>query len=568
MKFALRSIALALLLLLAPAGWLLAQQPPPTTGGAGANDDTPQVEREEVRVAPVNFINRSNARFTQRQRLQDIEVGSGVASSVVGEEQQGERAGISVRRVYKAGEPGFGADIFTIQANANYGHINRIQRVLTGYLMTAFEYSQADAEVLSRFVLYYNARQRGQIDRLKQRYATAVIESLDPAKAGIDRTYRNWPGRTELILPLRQSAVRPGGQDLNNAEIQRETGNVSQQEKDQVNQVIDNRNKDEQAKLEEKEQDIQKQQEQVKQEQQDIARQQQETGRRIEQLNQDPVRNAEQIKQEEQKQEELVQKQEELKQKEEELKEQEQAVQEQKQEVAEAQEQAQKQEETAATDEKKVEQVAANQQTEEKPAQQEEKKEEEAAGNVVGSKILFLRVLRYLNNGHYNNELWTIDAEKDDTLFRGPYTNICGRNFTVIEGQGVLVIGYKGSSHEDGNHHLVLLDAETLEEKKTTEQVIFWRTPIWQFRDAIYVVQEDQGQYYLARFGQDLSFQGRTSEPISMNSDVTFFQSKIYVTGKAPSGDATNIKVFNLENLQHLKTIDPQNTATAAALPQ
>ncbi|MBX7057566.1 MAG: hypothetical protein K1X75_05825 [Leptospirales bacterium] len=561
MHIAFKRLSFSFILALIAGGALLAQQTPNNSTPAGAS--SPQIDREEVRVAPVNFINRNNTPFTNQQRAQDLRAGETMADTVVAN-QQDDRAGITVRRIYNADQQGFGADVFIIKPNATYGHINRIQRVITGYLMKAFEYNQADAEVLSRFILYYNARQRGQMDRLKDRYSAAVIESLDPASAGIDRSYRNWAGRSQIILPLRQSAVRPGGQDLNNAEIQRETGNAPEQEKTQANQVIDNRNRDEQGKLEQKAEENRQQQQQNQQAQNEVTQQQQETGRRIQQLNQDPVRNADQIKQEQQKQEELTNKQEELQQKQEQLKQEEQQIQQQKQEVAQNQQQpaAQDQNKPASADEqKKEEQVAANQQ--QQPAAQEQKPEE-AAGNVVGSKILFLRVLRYLNNGHYNNELWTIDAERDDTLFRGPYANICGRNFTVIEGQGVLVIGYNGANHEDGNHHLVLLDPETLAEKKTTEQVVFWRTPIWQFRDAIYAIQEDNGQFYLARFKNDLTFEARSSEPISMNSDVTFFQNKIYVTGKAPSGDATNIKVFNLDDLRHLKTIDPQSATPAS----
>ncbi len=537
-------------------------------------DQPPNVDREELRGPAVNFINRTNAPAGADRRQQDVAAGQGLADSVVGG-GEATGAGVTIRRVFDREKPGLGADILEISPNADFGHINRVQRVLTGYLMKAFEYQQGDAEVLARFILYYNARNRNNLNVVKERYSETVQGAVDQAKLGIDRNWRNWAGRTQILLPLRKSAVRPGGADLNNPEIDKGTQNVNPQEKQEFNKVTEERKKEEQQKLEDTSKQLEDQRKKIEEEktavdqqQQDVQRQREDTGRRIQELNRDPVRNADEIKREEAKQEELKKQEEQVAQKQEEIKKQEEQVAQKQEEVKQQQEEVAgggggetKPGETAANN---TDVAAADQN--QKPAEQKtEEKKEEVAENVVGEKILFMRVLRFSSDrGHYMNELWYIDTAKDDTLYRSPYTNICSREFVVLPNNaGILVAGYKGESGDHTGHNLALLSQEDLTLKKISDETVFWNTPMIIQDGKLYVIEEYQGQFYLARFGLDLTFEARSSEGVSPYSVITVFRDKIYVTGKTQNGDATNIKVFGRTDLRLQKTIDPRSTQSA-----
>lgn len=519
----------------------------------------PKVSEEEIRTQRVEFINASNLPATEQQRRQSYEAGKQLAEQVIANNQaSGDH--VSITRVYDPAAPGFGADIITIDPKANFAHINQIQRIIMGYCQRAYEYTPADSETISKFILYYNARFRGKSETLKGKYSEAVMAALKPETAGIDRVYRNWAGRTQIIIPLVKNVVRPGKQDVNTNEIKKETDNAKKDEKKQLTDIEDRRKDETDKKLDQKEDQLKKDEQKIDQKKEDIRRQQEETkqqkedtGKKIQELQRDPVKNAEEIKKQEQKQQEITRTEQDLKKQEEQVKKEEQVNKQEQKEVKDQKSEPAKTDQPPANDQNKIDTL--KKENEDLKKQQEQK--EQVSENVVGEKILFLRFMKYHSDGHYSNELWMLDPKKDDTLFKSPYANICGREFKVIEGQGVLIIGYEGTADTSREHLLVLLDAEKLALKNKSKENIYWRSPLIYMAGKIYAFEVKEGQYYLSRFNADLTLDARSSEPISGDSDVTFFNEKIYVTGKESTGSVTNIKVFNRADLKHLKTITP-----------
>ncbi len=102
----------------------------------------------------------------------------------------------------KKGNGLLNADIFSIEKNAVVDHIDNIRRILSGYLETFYKYPSEDAKVIAEFITYYNAYYRRNIDYFKTVYAGKVIAALDPDKAGISTRYMNWPGKTQILIPL------------------------------------------------------------------------------------------------------------------------------------------------------------------------------------------------------------------------------------------------------------------------------------------------------------------------------------------------------------------------------
>ena len=94
------------------------------------------------------------------------------------------------------------ADIFIIGPNATVDHIKNVRRIIAAYLVAAYGYSDTDSKTLATFVTVYNAVYRGKLDYYQSKYKKVVTDNLTSDKAGIALSYKEWPGKTQLIIPL------------------------------------------------------------------------------------------------------------------------------------------------------------------------------------------------------------------------------------------------------------------------------------------------------------------------------------------------------------------------------
>jgi len=150
-----------------------------------------------------------------------------------------------------------------------------------------------------------------------------------------------------------------------------------------------------------------------------------------------------------------------------------------------------------------------------------------------------------------------LDAKNEETIYRSPYTNICGKEFHVLPKGGVVVIGFDGNRPTERIHRLVLLDQEKLSQKSTSKQEIFYRSHLIVKEDKIYAFEKMKDQVFFSRFNPDLSLDVRSSEPVNTSSEITFFNDKIFLTGKASETEETVIRVLQKSDLKITKTIKP-----------
>ena len=94
------------------------------------------------------------------------------------------------------------ADILVIGPNAIVDHITNMRRIISAYLTAAYGYSRQDADTVATFVTVYNAVYRGKLDMFRQKYKKIVTDNLTEDKVGIALSYRDWPGMTQLVIPL------------------------------------------------------------------------------------------------------------------------------------------------------------------------------------------------------------------------------------------------------------------------------------------------------------------------------------------------------------------------------
>lgn len=101
------------------------------------------------------------------------------------------------------------ADIIVIGKSATVDHITNLRRIISGYLVSAYNYSEADADTLSVFITVYNAVYRGKIDTFTEKYKDIVIQSISEESCGLSVNYKDWPGNSQIIIPLYD--IRDGG---------------------------------------------------------------------------------------------------------------------------------------------------------------------------------------------------------------------------------------------------------------------------------------------------------------------------------------------------------------------
>ena len=74
--------------------------------------------------------------------------------------------------------------------------------IIAGYLRAAYGYSEKDAKTIAHFVTIYNAVYRGNLEVFKAKYKAAVLKNLTADKIGLALRYDEWPGKTQVVIPL------------------------------------------------------------------------------------------------------------------------------------------------------------------------------------------------------------------------------------------------------------------------------------------------------------------------------------------------------------------------------
>jgi outer membrane biosynthesis protein TonB len=97
---------------------------------------------------------------------------------------------------------GFDADILILGRNTSIDHVRNLRRIIAAYLTAAYGYSDADASSLAVFITVYNAVYRNNISYFSSKYKPAVINYLSAPSAGLALNYAEWPGNTQIVIPV------------------------------------------------------------------------------------------------------------------------------------------------------------------------------------------------------------------------------------------------------------------------------------------------------------------------------------------------------------------------------
>ncbi len=122
-------------------------------------------------------------------------------------------------RVHDATSEKLSADLLILGPDAGVDNIRNLNWIVSAYLQQEFGYSVTDADLLSDFVTRYNAFYRGKLDYIQATFIPAVGENVTAENAGIALSYTDWPGKTRLLIPLRDSLSKGLAGGLNTEEV-------------------------------------------------------------------------------------------------------------------------------------------------------------------------------------------------------------------------------------------------------------------------------------------------------------------------------------------------------------
>ncbi|GMO59256.1 MAG: P83/100 family protein [Treponemataceae bacterium] len=164
-------------------------------------------EIESVSGDGVVFENYSGPHSVIESIEQILGIGRGLGRTIATRIERSGTAGFAARyqvihAIDNANPTGLDADILILGRDAQVDHITNLRRIIAGYLESAYSYNAQDAMTIATFVTVYNAVYRSNLTDLGAKYKSVVMENLTADSAGLSMRYLDWPGRTQIIIPV------------------------------------------------------------------------------------------------------------------------------------------------------------------------------------------------------------------------------------------------------------------------------------------------------------------------------------------------------------------------------
>lgn len=513
----------------------------------------------------IKFTNRSNARAAENVKRQNDQIGRKLSEMIEAEPSSvHEYKDVSVRRIFAEKNGQFGGDIISLDSDSGFGHINSIYRILASYIQNSFGYQEDRADIIALYVLYYNAMHRSEKSYFKTKYSEKLLDVLKVNSTGIGKTFKEWPGRTQIVIPLEGNVLKENEIDITLDELGNEVNKIidekknGPEEKKKFAEVVKEKIIEEKKLLEEKKEELKVKEEKIalrdadKKNPPEIKKEIIEPKKEVVEVKKETVepRKAE-IKPEPPKEVVKTNPSEPVKTEPQKPVAKETNVVKNEKPLEKAPET--KKEPTPET--KKLEKELAVVKQELAKKIEVENKKKEFSPNVIDGKIVFLKVVKYdTSEGHFNSEIHLIDPEKDDAVLKSDFNKICSRQFKEFGGN-IVVVGFK-DGHKD-EHQLYLINKKDLKENGKSTSNVFSRTVIEIIGDELYAFEFEKGAYYISKFDKGLRRLIRSDKDVNPDSNLTFYGKKIYVTGKAENGNAVDIRIFNKDDLKFITKIQP-----------
>lgn len=398
------------------------------------------------------------------------------------------------------------ADILILGPKVSVDHITNLRRILSSYLTSAYGYSQRDADTLAVFITVYNAVYRSKMDVFNAKYKTVVTKNLEAAKAGLSVNYTDWPGKTQIVIPL--SDLQGGLSTIDTSIISDKQVVASMQET--TTKEVDARK--DMVDIKEREAEIARTDAQDAQKNAADAQKKAADEEVKRKLEEEKLKQAQSDAAAAQKKAEAnpndAQAQKEAEQKQEAAETQKAVVEEQTQKVAEAKQEAEELKTTA-----KEEQIIADKKTAE--AQSDRiaiaKDMQELLANADLLAVMDTTYgLKLIDQTNLLSAMVLFDTKTGKIVKESPVNVI--RNRQVVQGiNGFIAIA--GKTGGNAAVKLVILDNKSMEIIKESSESISEKSMLAYSPEFVYAVMDSGGKWYLGRYTYDLA--------LSLKSDIT-----------------------------------------------
>ncbi len=390
------------------------------------------------------------------------------------------------------------ADVFILEPSATVDHIKNLRRIIAGFLEAAYDYTPAQADLLSEFITVYNAVHRGDMTYFKSVYKNAVVRELKAEKTGIALKYTEWPGNTMMLIPLTPQAGTDVLSDLNTDILSDK--DVIKQMQTEPDMGIDKR----QELVDLKDQEVDQKRQAIEEDRKQIQDREAELTSQKESLQQE----AEQLK--DQTTDEARNRKQEIKDELQNITEEEKQLTDQKDNL-DQQEKAVEQREAQIVEERQ--QIAEDQMT---IIESEGKKDSTSVGTTAAVKTVpFLKLAG--GAGIYTGQLLLIDTVNGDIVKQSETDSIRLRGYSY---NGKQILSVAGSSGADRIVSLVRIDPATLEVTASGTAEVFTESAVIVSSGKIYAVVKDSDKWKIGIFNSNLELQSVSTSEVFPVTDI------------------------------------------------
>jgi hypothetical protein len=441
----------------------------------------------------IEFINYEGPRTGTVNTLEEIlNIGRTIGSriDIMKNDEASYGAKYTIIHVFEQGNDELlDADILVLHKGSRVDHVNNLRFIIAGYLETTYGYSFKDALILAEFITYYNAVYYKNITYFGTRYKAAVMGHISDENAGMATHYSEWPGKTRIIIPLRDPTTRDELSVI-------DTGSLTEDE------VIDLIREEEDMGIDSRKDMTDLRERTIDEDQQELDVKKEELDQKEEQVDQELSRLEEKEKEqglteeEEKKKEELITEKEEIQEEQKVLEEEQKDLDQQTDDVITQRDEIAEDENTIFENES-TEQI---QTAVEKPVE------------VIPA--LFHRIDTPGDGIPFGTMIKLDLNNKGKTLIISPITSI--RGDTVII--GTTAITAIAGSEKSGTVKLIQLDTEKLEMVKESDTLVFSGAALTEKGGKFFTIVDDKGKFYLGAF--DTSLQLKTKSEITVKPDT------------------------------------------------
>jgi len=566
-----------------------------------------EVDQNELKQAentPIEFINYTGP----HAEIDTLRAIAEIGESLAGAAQRGRAGDMNRYAVIHAVDPsvktGLDADIMIIGSGARVDHINNLRVIISAYLRKAYGYSEKDAKTIAHFVTIYNAVYRGDMNMFKSKYKAVVVKNLAADKAGLALRYDEWPGKTQIVIPLsdqkysgtlsaidtkaisdknvvnkmreqdsKDIATRKDMIDLKERESSaaRDRANVAQKDADAARKDADTKRNE--AAAAQKEADKSKTAAAQSKQDAEKARKDAEAAKKqAAQSEKDAAaaqKQAQKNPNDRKAAEEAAKKQQEAAKNKQEASDKDKAAVEKANEAKKGDQEAAAKQKEAEAKQKAADEAAKKAQdkeneassekqfadTKEQEAQsdrkdvaadtrkilEEKRAERKAQDEAAFASALPGAVLKVVDSGSMLSEVVLLDLKTEKPLRTSSLNTIRGR--VLIEGTDSL-IAIAGSKSGNQMITLIGINPRTLEMTKQATVPIAEQSLLVQADDSYYAVIEQSGKYYLARFNDNLEMQAKSTVNVLPYTAISVTEKGLLV-----QDTANNIRLLNTDNL-------------------